>query len=272
MKQVPIFIPLGEIEHIDDAETTPYRRGLVEIKARDRMLKGFACDNLTATYAWGCNGAGKGFSQLLTCRFEGRASHFNHLLCELANRQSTFIVLLPKGDMYTVVGRYFDDIHIQPECNDDMSFVMESCYATVPFPYYDGVVSIDDCDVVELTEHLYGIKTKEECPAGLGNITVMMAEPRTEEEEAEYLRRIEIVYPDDDTSDDEKGDLQFVVLGHARKILEDTSVEQTELQEKALHRAWMELYGSGYRDCRNSVVIDRSGDKVKVIFKSDFIY
>lgn len=57
MKQTPIFIPLSSIESIGEAETTPYRCGLMEIVTNEEQLQGFCCGCLTAEYYWQSNGS-----------------------------------------------------------------------------------------------------------------------------------------------------------------------------------------------------------------------
>lgn len=162
MEQNPIFIPLDEIAGIDYPETTPYRSGQVEIKPKGRQLNGYRDDCLTVEYSWDANGPGKGFSQTLACQYGARSSHFNHLMRTLENFQSNFVILLPKGDFYTVVGRYFDDINVATECVRDQSFMLTCNYAPAPFPFYDGPVNIHDCDVAELTDVLFGTRGKED--------------------------------------------------------------------------------------------------------------
>lgn len=162
MAENPIFIPLNEIASIGHPDTTPYRSGLVDIKRKNRQLNGYVDNCLTAEYMWESNGPGRGFTQTLACRYDAVFSHFNHLLRTLQNKHSSFVILLPKGDFYIVVGWHFDDIGVKASSVRDQSFMLTCDYALVPFPYYDGIVNIHDCDAAELTDRLYTWVEEEE--------------------------------------------------------------------------------------------------------------
>ena len=162
MKQAPIFIPLSSIESIGEAETTPYRCGLMEIVPKGKWLQGFRCNCLTAAYYWQSNGAGKGFTQMLLFTFEGRRSHFNFLTRTMYNREIRFIVLLPRGDSWLVFGNQ----QAPPEIIDqdlacEQYFMMKCEYSIAPYLYFDDEVIADDCDVVELMEHLFNVKLED---------------------------------------------------------------------------------------------------------------
>jgi len=161
MKEAPIFIPLSSIERMGEAETSPYRCGLMEIVPKGKRLQGFRCDCLTAEYYWQSNGTGKGFAQRLYFTFEGRSSHFNFLTRTMLNHESRFIVLLPRDDSWLVFGNNTEP----PEIIDqglacEQGFMMECEYSTIPYPYFYDYVIADDCDVVELMGHLYNVKLK----------------------------------------------------------------------------------------------------------------
>lgn len=159
MEKTPIFIPLSSIESMGETETSPYRCGLMEIVPKGKQLQGFRCGCLTAEYYWQSNGAGKGFSQELYFIFEGRRSHFNFLTRTMFNHENRFIVLLPSGVSWLVFGsqqelpKIFYEGHTR-----ERDFTMECEYSIVPYPYFDGEVIADYCDVVELMEHLYNVK------------------------------------------------------------------------------------------------------------------
>ena len=158
MKQTPIFIPLSSIESIGEAETTPYRCGLMEIVPKGERLQGFRCDCLTAEYYWQSNGAGKGFAQMLHFTFEGRRSHFNFLTRTINNRINRFVVLLPMGDSWLVFGSKQEPPEIiDQKPTHEQEFMMECEYSITPYPYFDDEVIADDCDVVELMEHLFNL-------------------------------------------------------------------------------------------------------------------
>lgn len=160
MKQIPVFIPRDCIERIGPAETTPYRSGQMEIKPkRGVQLKGYSCDGLTAEYMWSQNGKCKGFSQVLDFCFEGRISHFNYLMQTVQNNDSRFVVLLPRGDTYVVIGGDYGELEMaEKSCAYDQTFAMYYQHAVAPFPFLDDEVITVDCSVVELIDALYGTR------------------------------------------------------------------------------------------------------------------
>lgn len=78
MEQNPIFIPLECIKQFPEARADYDRVGLTDLKPNP--LHGFRCPDIEATYMLHPNGPGKGFTQMLMCRYNGQEPHFNHML------------------------------------------------------------------------------------------------------------------------------------------------------------------------------------------------
>jgi len=68
-----------------------------------------------------------------------------------------FIVLLPRENgPYCVFGNSFREIDIADSRVEHQTLVLKNQFQVVPFPYYVGRVSVTECDVPQLMEHLYG--------------------------------------------------------------------------------------------------------------------
>ena len=161
MEQNPIFIPLDGITQFPEPMSDPDHAGLTDLEPKP--LHGYRCPDIKATYMWQPNGAGKGFTQTLLCRYDGPEPRFNHLVRTLQNRESPFIVLLPRpGKPYIIVGTLaFDDIEVGCRAVEHQTFVLECCYNLNPFPYFPGPVDIVDVTEPELMDALFGKRLKE---------------------------------------------------------------------------------------------------------------
>lgn len=156
MEQSPIFIPLDCISQFPEPQADYDNAGLTDLEPKP--LHGFRCPDIEATYQWHPNGPGKGFTQMLLCRYNGPEPRFNHLVRTLQNHEPRFIVLVPRpGKPYIIVGSLaWDDIELAPRAVEHQTFVLECAYSTNPFPYYPGPVDVVDVSEPELMDALFG--------------------------------------------------------------------------------------------------------------------
>ena len=155
--QSPIFVSTYDICHLGDPETNADNAGCIAITGlHGETLQGYRCEDIKAIYQWNPNGRGKGFSQMLMCRFEGSEPHFNHMMRLMCRRKAEYIILLPRDkEPYLVVGNDNCDIEIAGNSVDHQKFMMECNYSYVPLPYYDGPLNIEDCTEPELMKAIY---------------------------------------------------------------------------------------------------------------------
>jgi hypothetical protein len=74
-------------------------------------------------------------------------------------KQARYIVLLPQANAtYIVFGNNGPDIDFVTSTVEDYlrAIVLECPYMPTAVPYYAGKVSVTECDVPQLMEHLYG--------------------------------------------------------------------------------------------------------------------
>ena len=156
MEQSPIFVLLSDIAEYPNAVRDPEFDGRMDFQPR--TLTGYRCSEIEAMYNWEPNGPMKGFSQTLMCRFSGRVPHFNYMARIMMNSEPHYNVMLPHEDgTYLVIGNHASDIDMDLRMVEHQTFVIQCPYAPDPFPYFDGEVSVTDCNVPELMERLYGI-------------------------------------------------------------------------------------------------------------------
>ena len=146
-----------DIKNFSEPDTDIDNCGRVDITGlHSETFKGYRCCGIEAMYQWSPNGRGKGFSQELTCRFEGSEQHFNHMMRFLNNREAEYIILLlqPNGS-YLVIGNPDCGIEIAPRSVEHHNFGMKCDFSYVPRPYYEGPLNIVDCTEPELMKAIY---------------------------------------------------------------------------------------------------------------------
>lgn len=156
--QSPVFVSMYGISTFDGPDTDADHTGRMTIKGlHGETLRGYRCQDIKAMYQWTPNGKGKGFTHTLMCRFEGGEPHFNHMIRFMCNRAAEYVVLLPRQKKpYLVIGYgNTNEIEIAQRSVEHQTFVMEFPAGRVPFPYYEGPLSIEDCTEPELMEQIY---------------------------------------------------------------------------------------------------------------------